>query len=52
MEWALGASLGGAPLVDLIVEHSNSCYRGERVHRHDWGWGCGSCSDCELRARG
>ena len=50
--WGLAESLGGAPLVDLIVEHSHSCYLGDRVHRHDWGWGCGSCPACELRSRG
>ncbi len=50
--WALAESLGGAPLVDVIVEHSHSCYLGDREHRHAWGWGCGSCPACELRARG
>ena len=50
--WALAESLGGAPLVDVIVEHSPSCYMGDREHRHAWGRGCGSCPACELRARG
>ncbi len=50
--WTLAESLGGAPLVDVIVEHSHSCYLGDREHRHAWGWGCGSCPACELRARG
>jgi 7-cyano-7-deazaguanine synthase len=50
--WALAESLGGAPLVELIVEHSHSCYLGDRQHRHAWGWGCGSCPACVLRARG
>ena len=50
--WALAESLGGAALVDVIVEHSHSCYLGDREHRHAWGWGCGSCPACELRARG
>ena len=50
--WALAESLGGAALVDVIVEHSHSCYLGDREHRHVWGWGCGSCPACELRARG
>ena len=47
-----GVAGGGQALVDLIVEHSHTCYLGDREHRHDWGWGCGSCPACELRARG
>jgi len=50
--WGLAEELGGAALVALIVEHSHSCYRGERSTRHDWGWGCGTCPACELRAAG
>ena len=50
--WQLAEQLGGAALVDLIVEHSHTCYLGDREHRHAWGWGCGQCPACELRARG
>lgn len=50
--WALARDLGGEALVDLIVEHSHTCYRGERDLRHDWGYGCGTCPACEIRARG
>jgi len=50
--WAMAASLGGQPLVDLIVEHTHTCYLGDRQHRHAWGYGCGSCAACELRAGG
>ena len=50
--WALAYSLGGKALVDLIVEHTHTCYLGDRQHRHAWGYGCGSCPACELRARG
>ncbi len=50
--WALTETLGGAALVDLIVEETHTCYRGERGLRHDWGYGCGACPACELRARG
>ena len=46
------ASLGGEDFVDLIVEETHTCYRGERGHRHDWGYGCGQCPACELRAKG
>jgi 7-cyano-7-deazaguanine synthase len=43
---------GGAALIDLIVEETHTCYRGDRIHRHPWGWGCGACPACELRASG
>jgi 7-cyano-7-deazaguanine synthase len=58
--WALAHSLGeqsgvpqgGQALLDLIVEHTHTCYLGDRAHRHAWGYGCGKCPACELRARG
>jgi 7-cyano-7-deazaguanine synthase len=50
--WQLAEQIGGAALVDLIVEESHTCYRGDRTHRHDWGYGCGDCPACELRAAG
>jgi len=50
--WALAETLGGKPLVDLIVEHTHTCYIGDREHRHAWGYGCGTCPACALRARG
>jgi len=50
--WRLAHNLGGQPLVDLILEHTHTCYRGERSQRHAWGYGCGACPACELRAAG
>ena len=50
--WGLAHGLGGTALVDLILEHSHTCYRGNREHRDAWGYGCGDCPACELRARG
>ncbi len=50
--WQLADQLGGAGLVDLIREHSHTCYLGERGARHEWGYGCGECPACTLRARG
>jgi 7-cyano-7-deazaguanine synthase len=50
--WALAKSLGGDALVDLIIEHTHTCYRGDRTHRHEWGYGCDDCPACELRANG
>ena len=49
---ASGVAGGGKALVDLIIEHSHTCYLGDRTHRQAWGYGCGSCPACELRARG
>ena len=43
---------GGESLVNLIIEHTHTCYCGDREHRHAWGYGCGQCPACELRARG
>ena len=50
--WRMAESLGGQALVDLIVEDTHTCYQGERGQRHDWGYGCGACPACALRARG
>jgi 7-cyano-7-deazaguanine synthase len=36
----------------MIVEHTHTCYLGDRAHRHAWGYGCGTCPACELRQRG
>ena len=43
---------GGGALTELIVEHSHTCYLGERQQRHAWGYGCGQCPACALRAQG
>ena len=50
--WALSHQLGGDALVQLILEDSHTCYLGERGELHDWGYGCGHCPACELRAKG
>lgn len=50
--WELAHDLGGTRLVDLIIEESHTCYLGDRRHRHAWGYGCGTCPACELRANG
>src|SRR5436305_8014146 len=50
--WALAHELGGVALVRVIIEDTHTCYLGERGERHEWGYGCGLCPACELRARG
>jgi 7-cyano-7-deazaguanine synthase len=50
--WDMAEKLGGAALVDLIVEHTHTCYTPDRTTRHPWGYGCGICPACLLRAKG
>jgi 7-cyano-7-deazaguanine synthase len=50
--WALSQSLGGDTLNALIVQHTHTCYLGERGQPHAWGFGCGRCPACVLRRRG
>jgi len=50
--WRLAEELGGKALVELIVEETATCYEGDRTHRHPWGYGCGTCPACALRAAG
>ena len=50
--WAMTEELGGEPLIELVIEHTHSCYLGDREHRHAWGWGCGLCPSCDLRRKG
>ncbi len=50
--FALAAELGGEEFLDLVIEETHSCYLGDRTKRHDWGYGCGKCPACELRAKG
>ncbi|OZB11438.1 MAG: 7-cyano-7-deazaguanine synthase QueC [Hyphomonas sp. 34-62-18] len=50
--WQLAQDLGGDVLADLIAEETHTCYLGERGTRHAWGYGCGTCPACELRANG
>ena len=50
--WALAEDLGGSKLVEIIVRDTHTCYLGARETLHDWGYGCGHCPACELRAAG
>jgi 7-cyano-7-deazaguanine synthase len=50
--WQLAQELGGGALIELIRAATHTCYLGERGTLHDWGYGCGSCPACALRARG
>jgi 7-cyano-7-deazaguanine synthase len=50
--FAMAEELGGKKLLDLVVEETHSCYLGDRSRQHDWGYGCGECPACQLRAGG
>lgn len=50
--WALADALGGERLNALVEEHTHTCYLGDRGQRHAWGYGCGQCPACSLRAAG
>jgi 7-cyano-7-deazaguanine synthase len=50
--WRMAEQLGGAALVDLVRDETHTCYQGDRSRRHAWGYGCGACPACELRATG
>lgn len=50
--WRLAEEVGGRAVVDIILEDSHTCYKGDRKHRHPWGYGCGECPACTERARG
>lgn len=50
--WRLAEDLGNRDFVSLIQEESHTCYLGTRQHKHEWGYGCGTCPACELRKTG
>lgn len=50
--WRMAETLGGSALVELIRVETHTCYLGTREVLHDWGYGCGDCPACRLRAEG
>ncbi len=50
--WRLARNLGGDRFIDLVVDETHTCYLGDRNRRHEWGYGCGECPACRLRADG
>ena len=50
--WRLAEAEGGKAFVDLVRAQSHTCYLGERGQLHAWGYGCGECPACRLRAHG
>jgi 7-cyano-7-deazaguanine synthase len=47
--FAMADTLG---ILDVTLESTHTCYRGDRIHRHPWGYGCNDCPACHLRAEG
>jgi 7-cyano-7-deazaguanine synthase len=50
--FALAEEIGGEKLIELLLAETHTCYLGNRTHRHAWGYGCGQCPACRLRAEG
>ncbi len=50
--FAMAEQIGGKAFLEIVIEDSHSCYLGDRNKRHDWGFGCGECPACHLRAQG
>lgn len=50
--FGMAEQIGGKAFLDIVVEDSHSCYLGDRSRRHEWGFGCGGCPACQLRAQG
>ena len=47
--WQLAKDLGK---LSEVIKFSHTCYNGLRDELHQWGYGCGTCPACELRAAG
>lgn len=50
--WEMASKLGGEELIQIVLEDTHTCYIGDRTNRHEWGYGCGACPACDLRAKG
>lgn len=38
-------------MLETVLHHSHTCYNGS-TEFNEWGYGCGTCPACELRAKG
>ena len=50
--WEMAKNLGGQKLEDLIITNTHTCYLGIRSKGYEWGYGCGKCPACLVRAKG
>lgn len=47
--WALAEA---CDFLETVRVMSHTCYNGDHNHLHEWGYGCGECPACKLRAKG
>ncbi len=47
--FALAEEVG---FLDMVIDQSHTCYNGDHETSNDWGFGCGKCGACKLRAKG
>lgn len=38
--------------LEEVLTMSHTCYNGDHETKHEWGFGCGHCPACQLRAKG
>lgn len=38
--------------LEFVLEHSHTCYNGDRERRNEYGYGCNECPACDLRRKG
>ena len=50
--WRFAHEIGGRRFLELVRDETHTCYEGDHEHCHAWGYGCGHCPACDLRARG
>ncbi len=50
--WKLACEIGGEKLINIIIDDTHTCYRGERKNLFSWGKGCNNCPACKLRSNG
>ena len=50
--WRFAHEIGGHRFLELVRDETHTCYEGDHEHRHAWGYGCGHCPACDLRAKG
>lgn len=39
-------------VLNIVLNHTVTCYENDTTTEHEWGFGCGECPACKLRARG
>ena len=50
--WEMAFLDYGIDFLEMIIENTHTCYKGDRKNRQDWGYGCNNCPACNLRSKG